>query len=288
MRKLFFLLFICISALACAKSAKIPTYRSFILWVQAEDTVYVDNSTLLFESPSPDGTVVIRVRHEDWNPGVSAKSSSRLASWHSVISQRRGIRAIVHQNGSNVDGLMHIRNVPGTMQNVSRILTLSTMTHDWDMDYDSEYMVENTGDQEIVVNDLNRGLVWYVPAKSYLLLNMGRLPQACFLRIANTDPNHPEVKYVTIGSASFAVKMTVAYEDENCWIYLLSEESQVNNILDLKFNRMVGASDDVLRTLYIRRDKDTFQEIPMPEKEVFAIIKEAKQARKHKKSESGK
>lgn len=289
MRNIFFLFFLCVAMAISAKSERIPYYRSFVYWIQGEDTVYVDNSSLLLESLSPDGTVAVRVRHEDWESGVNSKSIASLAPWHAVMSQRRGIRAIISQGRSNTDAMMPMKSVVGMMQAANSVRTLSAMADKREMNLSSEYMIENTGESEIIVNDLNRGLVWYVPSGSYLLLNMGSLPQACHLRIADTDPQNPNIKYVIVGSASYTLKLTVAYEDEDCWIYLLNEESRGKNETVLDFSRMLGDPDDVFRTLYIRRDKRTFQEIPMPEKEVFAVIKEAKtEAKAAKARQKGK
>lgn len=270
------------AVMASAKTEKIPSYKSFVYWIQGTDTVYAEDNTLLQESLSPDGTVAIRVRHEDWQDIVTDKSIARLAPWHAVMSQSRGIRAIISQGRSNTDAMMPMKKIPGMMPNALSINNLSKETDRLDMSFACEYMIENTSNQEIVVNDLNRGLVWYIPVDCYLLLNMGKLPQACLLRIANTDPLQPAVKYATIGSASYSMKFTVAYEDEDCWIYLLNEEARRDeDVLD--FSRMLGGSNNVLRTLYIKRDKDTFQETHMVKEEVFAIIKKAKEEREMEK-----
>ena len=170
------------------------------------------------------------------------------------------------------------------MPNALMINNLAKETDKYEMNFATEYMIENTSDKEIVVNDLNRGLVWYIPPQSYLLLNMGKLPQACLLRIANTDPLHPAIKYVTIGSASFSLKFTIAYEDEDCWIFLLNEESQDDNDDEIPdFSRLMGVSNNTLRVRYIKRDKDSFQDTHMVEEEVFAIIKKAREMRDKKK-----
>lgn len=290
MRKIISALALCFFAVLAAKSERIPSYKSFVYWIQGEDTVYTDNSTLLLEAWAPDGTMVVRVRHEERDNMVNPKSTERLAPWHAVISQRRGIRSMIQQNRSNTDAMMAMKSVTGSMFAANKILALSARSDKANMNLASEYMIDNVSDQEIMVNDINRGLVWHIPAQSYLLLNMGTLPQACLLRIANTDPANPSVRYVVIGSASYSMKLTVAYEDEDCWIYLLNEEGRSKNESDLDFSRMLGEPDNVLRTLYVRRDKDTFQEIYMPEKEVFAIIKTAKavakEAKKKEKMES--
>lgn len=274
----------CLALTASARTGKIPSYKSFVYWIQSTDTVYSEGNALLFESSSPDATVMVRVRHEDWKNTVTEKSILRMAPWHAVVSQRRGIRAIVHQGHANTDAMMPMKKVPGMMPNALMINNLAKETDKYEMNFATEYMIENTCDKEIVVNDLNRGLVWYIPPQSYLLLNMGKLPQACLLRIANTDPLHPAIKYVTIGSASFSLKFTIAYEDEDCWIFLLNEESQDDNDDEIPdFSRLMGVSNNTLRVRYIKRDKDSFQDTHMVEEEVFAIIKKAREMRDKKK-----
>lgn len=286
MKRLLFLPLFLFAIAVSAKQERIPTYLSFVYWIQGTDTIYEENNTLLQESVSPDGTIIVRVRHEDWKNTVTEKSIARLAPWHAVISRSRGIRAIVHQGKSNTDAMMPMKKVPGLMPNALNVTNLSRVSDHYEMPYSSEYMIENNSNQEIVINDLNRGLVWYVPPHSYLLLNMGKLPQACLLRIANTDPLQPALKYVTIGSASLSVKFTVAYEDDECWIYLLNEETSTEDTDKLDFRRLQGETDPFLLTRYIKRDKDTFRETPMLEYEVFAIIKAAKEERERAKSKS--
>lgn len=276
------LIFLLASMSSMAKIGRIPTYRSFVYWIQGVDTLYTEDNTILHESVSPDGTVVVRVRHEDRQQGVSFKSMERMAPWHSVLARRGGLRAIVNQGKANTDAMMPMKMETGFTDNALSVAALAQMTDRLEMNFACEYMIENTGTQEIVINDLNRGLVWYLPAESYLLLNMGTLPQACLLRIANNNPLQPAVKYVTIGSASFEMKLSIVHEDENSWIYVLNEEAGNDNGR-LDFTRVFGHSDAGLRTRYIKRDKDTFQETHMTQDEVYAIIREAKERREKEK-----
>ncbi|MDE5560970.1 MAG: hypothetical protein K2J00_04085, partial [Bacteroidaceae bacterium] len=228
MKKLLFIPFFLLATIVYGKTSVIPTYRSFVYWIQDKDTVYSENNTLLLESASPDSNIVVRVRHEDWQNTVNDRKMARLASWHAVMSKYRGIRAIVHQGRANTDAMMPMEKSFAATPNACAIEGMTRMTEHVEMNLACEYMIENVGDKEVVINDLNRGLVWYVPAHSYLLLNMGCLPQACLLRIANTGSEQPDIKYVTIGGGSFSLKLTVAHEDDYCWIFLLDEEVRIN------------------------------------------------------------
>lgn len=279
MRRLLFLPLFLLAITVHGKTSVVPTYRSFVYWIQGKDTLYCENNTLLLESVSPDSSIVVRVRHEDWQNTVNDRKMARLAPWHAAMSRCRGIRAIVHQGKANTDAMMPMEKSLVATPNACSVEGMTRMTEHVEMNLACEYMIENTGDKDVVINDLNRGLVWHVPARTYLLLNMGCLPQACLLRIANMDSERPEAKYVTIGGGSFSMKLSVAYEDDYCWIFLLDEEVRVN-AGGLDFSRMTGLSSESLRTHFVKVDKDTFQETPMIKDEVFAIIKKAKEDRK--------
>ena len=113
MKRLLLLPLLLLAMSLSAKTGRIPSYMSFVYWIQGTDTLYDENNTLLHESVSPDGTVTIRVRHEDWKSTVTNKSLLRLAPWHAAVSQRRGIRAIIHQGQSNTDAMMPMKKIPG-------------------------------------------------------------------------------------------------------------------------------------------------------------------------------
>ena len=138
MKRLLLLPLLLFAISVSARREKIPTYLSFVYWIQGTDTIYGENNTLLHESVSPDGTVTIRVRHEDWNNTVTSKSIARMAPWHAVVSQRQGIRAIIHQGRANTDAMMPMKQVPGTMPNALNIKNLARYTDQFDMPFATE------------------------------------------------------------------------------------------------------------------------------------------------------
>lgn len=275
MKKLLFLPLLFVSVMMAAKSSNIPSYTSFVYWIQGVDTLYNESNNILLESNSPDGTVTIRVRHEEWDNSVSERRQRIIQPWHSAMSASKGIKAIITQGKSNTDALMIADRSPKTTPGIVFVEQLAKLTDQLDMNLNAQYMIENTSNREIVVNDLNRGLVWYVKPKSYLIFNAGRLPYACLLRIANTDPLQPSVKYVTIGSASYTKKHTIAYEDEDCWIYTAGQEVTFRSY-ENDFTGILGLQDRGVRSVYIRLDKNTFIETDLSENEVMNMIRKAK------------
>ena len=275
MKKLLFLPLLFVSVMMAAKSGNIPSYTSFVYWIQGVDTLYNESNNILLESNSPDGTVTIRVRHEEWDNSVSERRQRIIQPWHSAMSASKGIKAIITQGKSNTDALMIADRSPKTTPGIVFVEQLAKLTDQLDMNLNAQYMIENTSNREIVVNDLNRGLVWYVKPKSYLIFNAGRLPYACLLRIANTDPLQPSVKYVTIGSASYTKMHTIAYEDEDCWIYTAGQEVTFRSY-ENDFTGILGLQDRGVRSVYIRLDKNTFIETDLSENEVMNMIRKAK------------
>ena len=259
---------------AIAKSGIIPTYRSFACWMSNNDTIYHENRSMLFESASGDGTVIVRVRHQDWNNLVTNdRKENSMASWHDCISKFTGIRGIVQHDRSFVESLSVMPQWCKIEQNAQDILMMSNSDNGYEMPYNSEFMIQNTTDHELMITDINRGLFWFIPAHFFLLIDMGNLPQVAYFRISSSDNNkYNDVKYLALGTGAFSMKYTIAYENDDYWIFILNEEYTVSGI-GHDFTGLLGLKDKGLRTHYIKCDKVTFEQTEMREKDVFALLK---------------
>lgn len=265
------LIFVCTGV--NAKSGVIPTYRSFACWMSDKDTLYHENRSMLLESASGDGSVIVRVRHQDWDNTVSnEKKDNCLAPWHDCISRFTGIRGIVQHDKSFVESISTMPQWCKLKQNVQDILMMSDIENGYNMPYNSEFMIQNTTDHEMMITDINRGLFWFIPSRCFLIIDMGNLPQVAYFRISSSDPKYNDVKYLTLGTGSFSMKYTIAYEDEDYWVFVLNEEYIVRGT-GHDFTGLLGLDDRALRTHYIKCDKDTFEQTEMKEKDVFALLK---------------
>ena len=81
-----------------------------------------------------------------------------------------------------------------------------------------------------------------------------------------------DVKYLALGTGAFSMKYTIAYENDDYWIFILNEEYTVGGI-GHDFTGLLGLKDKGLRTHYIKCDKDTFEHTEMREKDVFSLLK---------------
>lgn len=126
----------------------------------------------------------------------------------------------------------------------------------------------NNSDIEITVNDMNRGLIWFVPAHSDLVLDVGN-PEINDFRIANNDLSNQNISYVTIQAGNFLDKYGIAYEDENYWV--INTRGKRKTYLpeaQEKFEEMI--------TGYVFKNKTTMEEKYYDLKEGKALIKELK------------
>ena len=78
-----------------------------------------------------------------------------------------------------------------------------------------EIWIDNNSDSELIVNDMIRGLVWYVQPHESIQFEV-KNPEMANLRVS--DLNNSNVEYVTVGVGSSIRKEFISYEDDDCWV----------------------------------------------------------------------
>lgn len=84
-------------------------------------------------------------------------------------------------------------------------------------------VIENNTEKDLYVNDLARGLTWYIRGWGVLSLSVSN-PEINNFRISNTDPWNMQASYVNIEACNILMRINVAYEDDECWGYAVEEE----------------------------------------------------------------
>ena len=75
--------------------------------------------------------------------------------------------------------------------------------------------IDNNTSDELMVTDMERGLVWFILPHQSLRLKINN-PEASRLRISN--PKCDFVRYASIIAGSSVTKWGVSYEDDECWV----------------------------------------------------------------------
>ena len=213
------ILFILVLSLTIqAKTTYIPIYRSFIQIRQGETDSVMDNNILgKLDLMAPDGSFSISLVHDDLDKKKikAIKRSKAAEGWATVAALLSGFSAgydAAYYNNALVTYL--------EMRRTENLAFLSGYLHDVanaEERLDINYFIDNLGDEELMVADLARGLTWYILPHTSLQFSMGN-PGIERLRISNL--NHTSVKYADIIGGNSVQKVTLEWEDENCWIVL--------------------------------------------------------------------
>lgn len=215
-RKLLLTLTLFIAIVASSKTTYIPQYYTQITIVK--DGVTRCDSTITREMlmNAVDGHYSFTVIHDSvTKERVKAiKNMKAAAGWAAFASVMGGVSAGLNplHNGRDVVDFMRSREIM-----VSSAFLNQVTKHEGNslQHVPINILFENLSDKEMSINDLQRGLIWYVAPHTSLTLKCGN-PEMNEFRVAYND--NTEIEYVTIQSGNFLEKENIAYEDEKIWV----------------------------------------------------------------------
>ena len=205
-------------ASASGKTTYIPKYRTYIHIVSGSDTIVKSNNLKELELSDNSNMFKIYLEHEDvTKEKVKAiKRAKRAAGWASFSAVMSGISTAFSDN--SLEYMVRSTNT----KIASQIAEIYTENAEAEQRLTIDLWIENTTEEELMINDLERGLTWYVrPSQSFQIqLNN---PDVMNLRISNV--HNDQVRYVMIAAGSQARKMAIEWEDDNCWISAIMKKS---------------------------------------------------------------
>ena len=212
-----------------AKTTYIPTYKSYIHIVNNGETVSVAGN--LPELPLSDGDGMFRlmVDHEDvtYEKVKAIKRAKRAAGWASFSAVMSGVSTAFSNNSlqymlrsTNNRLTSELADIYQANSNAEQILSI-------------DLWIDNTTEGELMVNDMERGLTWYVLPGQSIKLKIHN-PDAAQLRIS--DVKNETVKYAAVAVGSMLRKWEVDWEDDDLWAVIVYSGTGPNPNLDyIKF-----------------------------------------------------
>ena len=213
MRKIVLFLFVAILCCVTAdgKTTYIPKYRSYIHIVNSTDTIVATSNIKELSLKDKTGMFSILVEHEDvTKEKVKAiKRAKRAAGWATVSAVMSGVSTAFSNNS-----LQYMVRSTNT-KFASQLAEIYNENAKAEEKLKIDMWVDNTSDEDLLVNDMERGLTWYVlPRQSlHILLNN---PDATLLRISDLRNN--AIRYVSAMAGNMIYKGLVGWEDDDCWI----------------------------------------------------------------------
>lgn len=278
MKKIFFLLFLLVMTFhidVIARTTYIPTYYTQIN-VVGSDTLLSDSTARRELSVlAKDGRYSITILHDSVTAErVKAIKAMKAASgWATAAAVFSGVSTALNPVRTSWDAV----NYMSSMHNMVSSSMLSVAARNGTNNLQKvpvSIIVENLSDREMVVNDMTRGLTWYVPAENYIELNVGN-PEVNKLRIANADGPDLQKDYITVQAANFLEKHSISYEDEDTWyfpVYVETEESSP-----------IASRTPLILDHYEKVNKVTFDHVKYSIGEFDELKKSFKEAEKQKK-----
>lgn len=214
---ILFIFAIAIHVNISAKTTYVPTYYTQIN-VEGNGVSYSD-STVRRELTmiANDGRYSITILHDSVTAErVKAIKNMKAASgWATAAAVLSGVSASLNPMRTSWDAVNYMSDM-NTMASSTMLHVAAKESAISLQRVQVNIIVENLSDREMVINDMKRGLTWYVPAHNYIQLSVGN-PEVNKLRIAYADCQEQKKDYITIQAANYLEKQTISYEDEHSW-----------------------------------------------------------------------
>ena len=237
-----------------AKTTYIPIYRSYIHIVNGTDTSAVSNNLMDLETADENGMFKIYIEHEDvTKEKVKAiKRAKRTAGWATFSAVMSGISTAFSRNSLQY----MIRST--TTRIAAQLADIYNKNAHAEQTLLIDTWIENTSEDELMINDMERGLTWYVRPSQSLTIKLNN-PEVTNLRISDVHNN--QVRYAMVTAGSVAEQWDIEWEDDSCWIVIVYK---------------VKYSDNKKIAHYKRISKEDYTEMDMTKEEYHAFKNQLK------------
>lgn len=249
-----------------AKTTYIPTYLNRIILIENGQMDSLTNHRQMLQMDSKDNLVTCFVAQQVVSPELikAIKQAKRTAGWLSVASALsaggttfsevqmfRGKRGPEYVTGI-VEG-QHLSNefAASSADAYAQAEEMKTLMVD--------LIVRNNSEKEMLITDMDRGLVWFILPKQETVLPLAK-GEACHFRVSSSSPLDENVKYINVSGDSNLEKYTVARETDLFWYIPISERTKQSLGFD-------SPMDDG----YIKIDKETMRMTALTTSEYKAI-----------------
>ena len=221
---------------ASGKTTYIPTYRSYIHIVNGTDTMSVEGTLTELMMKDAGGLFTIRIEHEEvTKEKVKAiKRAKAAAGWMAFSAVMSGVSTAFSDNTLEY----YIRSTNTSMATDLAQMYAADSKDEQKLGID--IWIENNTEGELVVNDMERGLTWYIlPGQSAKF--KANNPEAARFRIS--DIRNSFVRYVTGAAGSSVKKWELGYEDDECWVVIVYKEGAFHGPENITGYRLISKED---------------------------------------------
>ena len=237
-RKIVVSLLVCVFAtFTQAKTTYIPTYYNRLLLIENGNMDSLTNKAHFLVMPSKDGLITCTLAQQVVSQDLvqEIKKAKNDAGWAVVSSALSSASEGMAER--QMDKGRHNASLAASADAKAQAEDLKTLLLD--------LVVKNNSQKEMLITDMDRGLVWFVLPNSEVRLPLLKDEESHF-RISSCNPLDENVKYINALGTSTLEKYTIGLETDLSWYVPISNKALQG--LQFRTDQQAG---------YIKIDKET-------------------------------
>ena len=214
-----------------AKTTYIPTYDNRLILIENGEIDSLTNKAHSLVMPSKDGLITCTLAQQVVSEELvrDIKRAKSAAGWSMVAaalsSASEGMAQSQMNQGYNKGWAM--QNYVNARENTNASLAASADAKAQAEDLKTlllDLVVRNNSQKEMLITDMDRGLVWFVLPNCEVRLPLLK-DEECHFRISSCNPMDENVKYINALGTSTLEKYTIGMETDISWYVPISKSA---------------------------------------------------------------
>ena len=214
-----------------AKTTYIPHYNSYIAIEDADGNVTSENSLKLLVSLfDKDKTFRLSIAQEEMTSDKvkTIKRAKAAAGWQAASAILSSVASLSNGSSSSFQSRLNIANEEICME-LADMYAKNAVS---EQVLSIEVQFENLSDNEMMLHDMERGLVWFVRPGNSFVIKLHN-PDVLQLRISDAKDVTSNVHYARLAAGNSVEKVEVSYETDS---YILSVQKASNDAMYITKN----------------------------------------------------
>lgn len=214
-----------------AKTTYIPTYDNHLFLIENGEVDSLSNHTHSLVLSSKDGLITCTLAQQVVSQDLvrEIKRAKNAAGWAMVSAALSSVSESMAQsqmnNANNYNKGWAMQNYVNARENANASLSASADAKAQAEDLKTlliDLVVRNNSTKEMLITDMDRGLVWFVLPSCEVRLPLLK-DEECHFRISSCNPLDENVKYVNAIGSSTLEKYTIGLETPLFWYVPISK-----------------------------------------------------------------
>lgn len=233
-----------------AKTTKIPKYTSAISIFDVNDSIFVDNDKAELVASSNNKMFNVAVVHEvlTMKRIRSIKANETAANLSAIAMGLNSISTL------SSDRITRMRGRIGTYTSAA-LADIYAYNAEQESKLGIEVVIENTYSEELMINEIERGLTWFIRPSATLSIPIAN-PDIIQLRIS--DLNNHNIHYIQAGGGSELKNIIIEWEDDNYWVFplLLAKNGYNDTVGYMLISKATGERREIAKEefKYIKKE----------------------------------